>query len=53
MKQIVYVNHGQLAHIRQQALEEEIVGIDPGAYWKALYPAATEIEFIVGRPDQP
>jgi hypothetical protein len=52
MKQLVYVDHEQLAHIRKQALEDEIMGIDPGAYWKYLYPAATEIEFVVGSPER-
>jgi hypothetical protein len=52
MKQIVYVDHEQLAHIRKQALDDEVMGIDPGLYWKYQYPAATDIEFVVGRPEE-
>ena len=51
MKQIVYVEPEQFAQIRRQAIDDELRGIDPGAYWKARYPAATEIEFVVGSPD--
>jgi len=53
MKQIVYVDYAQLAAIRKRALEEEILGIDPGVAWKKRYPHATEIEFVVGDPPVP
>jgi hypothetical protein len=47
MKKVVYVDPEQFSAIRLAALEEEVMGIDPGAYWAHRYPGATEIEFVV------
>lgn len=47
MKQVIYVDPAQFADIRLAALEEEMMGLDPGAYWARRYPGATEIEFVV------
>lgn len=52
MKKIVYVDHEQLGRIRQGALDDEINGLDPGAYWARMYPEATEIEFVVESPER-
>lgn len=37
----------QYADLRRSILEDELRGIDPGAWWKKLYPHATEIEIVV------
>lgn len=47
MKKTLYVTSEEFDEIRNRAKNEESMGIDPGLYWKALYPEATEIEFVV------
>lgn len=53
MKKVIEVDHEQLGRIRQGALDDEMKGIDPGAFWARAYPDATEIEFVVRQPVQP
>lgn len=50
MKKVLRVEPAQFAEIRRGILEDEIQGIDPGAYWARLYPGATEIQFVVVDP---
>lgn len=47
MKRVVRVDAEMFARIRESIRDDELAGIDPGAYWAKLYPGATEVEFIV------
>lgn len=53
MKKVLHVDPEQFAEIRRRVMEDEVRGIDPGAYWAKLYPGATELEFIVDWPARP
>lgn len=53
MKVVHEIDVEQYADLLRSILEDELRGIDPGAWWKKLYPHATEVEFLVRFTDSP
>jgi hypothetical protein len=50
VKKVLRVEPERFAMIREQAMLDELHGIDPGAWWARIYPGVTEIEFVVVPP---
>lgn len=44
------VDAAQFAEIRKQAMQDDLHGLDPGAYWARIFPGVTDIEFVVVDP---